>query len=311
MRRVLLVLLVVVLVPVLFVGIVLFSAHRQIRNVDPPLPDIAELLASVETDDGPVRIRYVNTATQPTADGRKMGHVAIVLDWADGRRFVIDQGMEPETALEFGAPMETLLDSGPTETHGSVADQMGKDALAAIRGLAFTHLHHDHTQGIVALCRARGGPLPSFQTPFQFEQRNYTTDMGYVFIQEAQALPGSDGCAKPTLLEPGQQTSIYPIPGFPGLVAVPAAGHTPGSTLFLTRIDDRYWLFSGDITNTRRDLVENLPKAAIYSLLIVPEDTKRTERMRRWLGDLDTRPDLTVIVSHDLSALEETSIPAW
>jgi glyoxylase-like metal-dependent hydrolase (beta-lactamase superfamily II) len=315
MRRLVLgLLLLIVLVPILAAAVILIPAHLQIRRVDPPLPEVAALLGSVDVPNGPTRVRYVNSATQGTADGRDMGHIAFVLDWEDGRRFVIDLGMEHDVAVEFGKPLETLLDSDPVIPKGSVADQMG-DGVATVRGVAFTHLHHDHTQGVVAFCRAHqssnGGALPIHQTPFQFEQRNHTTDMGYVFIEEARSLPGSMGCSTPTRLDDGPIESIHPIPGFPGLVAIPAGGHTPGSTLFLARIDERYWLFSGDVTNTRKELVANLPKAAIYSLLIVPEDTDRTERMRIWLRGLDERPDLTVVVSHDLTALEETPIRSW
>jgi glyoxylase-like metal-dependent hydrolase (beta-lactamase superfamily II) len=315
MRRILLILvLLIVLVPIIVLAMILVPAHLQIRGVDPPLPEVAALLESVDVPNGPTRVRYVNSATQGTSDGREMGHIAFVLDWEDGRRFVIDVGMEPEVAIEFGRPLEFLLGSDPAKPHGAVAEQMGA-GVAAVRGLAFTHLHHDHTQGIVAFCRAHqsamDGPLPIYQTPFQFEQRNHTTDMGYAFIEEARRLPGAMGCATPIRLEQSPIESVHPVPGFAGLVAVPAGGHTPGSTLYFTRVGDRYWLFSGDITNTRKELVENLPKAAIYSLLIVPEDRTRTERMRIWLRALDERPDLTVVVSHDLTALEETAIPAW
>jgi glyoxylase-like metal-dependent hydrolase (beta-lactamase superfamily II) len=315
MRRILLVLLLlVVLLPTLVLAVILVPAHLQIRRIDPPLPEVSTLLGSVDVANGPTRIRYVNSATQGTADGRDMGHVAFVLDWEDGRRFVIDLGMEPEVAIEFGKPLETLLGFDPAVAHGAVADQMG-DGVASVRGVGFTHLHHDHTQGIVAFCRSHqissGRALPIYQTPFQFEQRNYTTDMGHVFVEEARSLAGSAGCATPTRLDVGRTESVHPIPGFPGLIAIPAGGHTPGSTLFFTQVDDHYWLFSGDITNTRRELIENLPKEVIYSLLIVPEYTDRTERMRVWLRDLDARSELTVVVSHDLTALEETAIRAW
>ncbi len=311
MRRVLLILvLLIVFVPILGLAVFLLPAHLQVRSVDPPLPDLAAMFESVDVEGGPIRVRYVNSATQPTSDGRDMGHTAFVLDWEDGRRFVIDLGMEPDVAIEFGKPMESLLGSGPVSPHGSVAEQMG-EGVESVAGLAFTHLHHDHTQGIVALCRSHGGNLPIYQTPFQFEKRNYTTDMGYVFIEEARALPDSKGCATPKRLDDNPTGSLHPIPGFPGLVAIPAGGHTPGSTLYLAHVADHYFLFSGDITNTRRDLIENLPKPALYSFLIVPEDTRRTEKMRLWLRDLDARDDLTVVVSHDLTALEKTQIPAW
>jgi glyoxylase-like metal-dependent hydrolase (beta-lactamase superfamily II) len=310
MRRVLLVVVMLVLIAIVMLTSVLSSAHRQIRRVDPPLPDVAELLSSVSAGPGPTLVRYVNSASQRNADRGTMGHVAIVFDWEDGSRFIIDQGMDRTTAAEFGRPMEMLLGSEPLVPHGTVAEQMGR-SVASVEALAFTHLHHDHTQGVVAFCREHAGWLPIFQTPLQFSERNHTTDMGYTFIEEARALPGSMDCAAPTPLDAGSLQSIYPLPGFPGIVAVPAGGHTPGSTLYLARVEDHYWLFSGDITNTRRELLENLPKASLYSWLIVPENTDRTRRLREWLRDLDERPDLTVIVSHDLTALERTAIRAW
>lgn len=315
MRRALLIFVAVVfLVPLVALAVVLVPAHVQVRQIDPSLPETWALLEAVSVPDAPTRLRYVNSASQPTADGRKMGHPAFVLDWKDGRRFVIDVGMEPETALEFGEPLKTLLGAGEVEPHGSVAQQMG-DEVTGIAGIAFTHLHHDHTQGIVTLCRAfrrtQELALPIYQTPYQFEQRNHTTDMGFAFIEEALRLPDSTGCGTPMRLDKGPRESIHPIPGFPGLVAIPAGGHTPGSTLFLTRVGERFWLFSGDITNTRQELVENLGKSALYSLLIVPENTDRTELMRIWLRSLDAREDLVVVVSHDLVALEESGIEAW
>lgn len=294
----------------LILALVLVPSHRQVRAVDPPLPNVEAMLAAAAVPAGPTRVRYVNSSSQPNEDRGMMGHPSFVLDWADGKRFMIDAGMEPEVAIEFGKPMEWVFGAEPAVAHGAIAEQMG-DGVGMVGGIAFTHLHHDHTQGIVALCRRIGRALPIFQNPFQFERRNHTTDMGFAFIEEARALPGAPGCAEPTRLEDGPVESVHPIPGFPGLVAIPVGGHTPGSTLYLAKIFDRYWLFSGDITNTRRDLVEDLPKPAFYSLLIVPEATERLARLRPWLGALDRDPRVTVVVSHDLTALQKTSIEAW
>ncbi len=41
------------------------EAHYQIRQVEPALPDVNELLAATRGPDGPVRLRYVNPASQP------------------------------------------------------------------------------------------------------------------------------------------------------------------------------------------------------------------------------------------------------
>lgn len=287
------------------IGLALFllPAHRQIRAIDPPLPDAEALRAAVGVANGPVRVSYVNTSSQSSGGGREMGHPAFLFEWADGRGFLIDAGMEPDAAIEFGRLIALLRpESGEVRTHGSVADQLGRSA-SRIEGIAFTHLHTDHTQGILALCRSRGGGvLPVFQVPLQDEERNHTTDMGFEHLVEAR------GCATPSRLGGGP---IHEIPGFAGLVAVSAGGHTPGSSVYLARIGDRLWLFSGDVTNTRAELLGNLPKPTLYSLLVVPESPARLERMRLWLAELDRAEDLTVVVSHDLTSLEGTPIPAW
>ena len=94
-----------------------------------------------------------------------------------------------------------------------------------------------------------------------------------------------------------------PVPGFPGLAAVSLGGHTPGSTLFAARVGRTYWLFSGDITNDKQSLTQDLPKHWAYSLLIVPEDTARTARLRQYLGALDDIDGVTVLPAHDIDVM--------
>lgn len=314
MRRTLLVLSAILGLGLVCLVAVFAFAHQQIRGVDPPIPAIEILLEAVDRDDLPVSVAYVNTVEQLYADGRLFGSPGFVLEWADGRRFLIDVGMDEATSIEFGAAAELAFGAGPAKPIATVASQLGT-ASDSIQGLAFTHLHHDHTQGVVALCERLRRPLPIFQTPDQFEKRNHTTEMGFEFVRQARALPGAQGCGTPTRLErdPGSMSaSVFPIRGFPGLVAIAAGGHTPGSTLFFARMQDgRSFLFSGDITNSRKDFVENLPKAKLYSAVIVPEYPDRLERLRVWLAAQDKRPDVTVVVSHDLSALRKIRISEW
>ena len=291
---------------------VLIGAHLQIRSVNPPLPNAGQLFAAVasEAGTGPVQLAYVNTSTQTTGAGSEMGHPSFVLDWPDGRRLLIDTGMDPEEAVSFGRGMELVFGAGPAVGHGAVPAQMGA-AARRVLGVVFTHLHSDHTQGLEPLCRFLDRMLPVYQTPWQFEHRNHTTEMGFAFVESAQAASSSGDCGVPTRLEISNEAPIYPLPGFPGIVAIAMAGHTPGSTAYFTRVGDRYWLFSGDVTNTRADLVENRPKAGFYSALIVPESPERLSTLRPWLAQLDQEVNLTVVVSHDLTALKTTGIPVW
>lgn len=284
----------------LYWAAVLVAAHHAIRQIDPELPPRDALLEATSAPGGPVSLYYINTASQPFDAETTLGHPAFLLEWEGGRRLLIDTGMEPDEAVGFGRPLEILKDAEPTTPHGSVAEQLGSQS-SSIDAIVLTHLHPDHTQGAIALCRNRDNDLSLLQTPLQSRERNYTTEMGADDLREA-------ACLAPAVLSGGP---IYRVPSFPGLVAVAAGGHTPGSTLYFANVAGHLWIFSGDITNSRAELIGNIPKESLYSLLIVPEAPERLETLRTWLAQWDRDPRHTVVVSHDLEALEASGIPAW
>ncbi len=283
-------------------GLLFFLApgHFQIRGIDPPLPAASELFETLAVDDGPVQVQFLNTASQALPDQTSMAYPGFVLTWNDGRRFMIDAGMERDAAIAFGKPLEWLLGAEAARPLGSVGEQMGSRS-GEVGAVAFTHLHSDHTGGIRSLCAGRNSDLVLYQTPLQAEERNHTTDMGYALISEA-------GCARASVLG---DAPLYRTAEYPGLVAVAAGGHTPGSTIFLAEVGGHRWVFSGDITNSRSELENDIPKHFLYSLLIVPESPDRQAALRAWLRDLDRDPGTTVVVSHDLDALEASGISGW
>lgn len=290
MKKLVLLIIAIPVMLVLVAAVATFPAHRQIRSIHPALPDFNAITDALDVADGPVSVSYLNSATQHTPLGT-LGHPGVLLQWPDGRRFLIDTGMPPEQAIAFGKPMELLLDAGPTKTHGSLARQLGA-AVDSIEGIAFTHLHSDHTDGLPTICAAQAEPATVFQTPLQFTERNYTTDLGFkAFIGAA--------CERRQLAA----STIMDIPDFPGLVAVSLGGHTPGSTLFAARIADQFWLFSGDITNDKQSLLQDLPKPWLYSAVIVPEDTDRTALLRDYLRRMDQLDGVTVLPAHDVEAM--------
>ncbi len=293
------VLLLVVAIPLLLVVIAAAAtlpAHLQIRNLRPPLPAFDELARALDVAGGPVAVAYVNTASQTSPLGT-LGHPGVLLTWPDGRQFLIDTGMPPDEAVAFGRPIETLLGADPTETFGGVAEQLGA-AVNAIRGIGFTHLHSDHTAGLPAICAAQSSPAPVFQVPLQVNELNYTTRMGMGALKLAS-------CERRMLAE----GKIMAIPGFPGLVAVSLAGHTPGSTLFAARVGQAYWLFSGDVTNDKRSLTDDIPKHWAYSLFVVPEDTGWTAHLRQYLRGLEGNDGMTVLPAHVVVVMA-ASLPA-
>ena len=273
----------------------LVPAHRQIEAIDPPIPTPAEVRALKAAGPGPVSIQAVNTASQG------IGHPAYLIEWPDGRLFMIDAGMDEAGAREFGRPMELAFGADPIAPHGSVADQLPRETLRRIAAVAFTHLHIDHTGGLVAVCEAHGGRLQLFQTRRQSEQHNHTTASGWAAVERA-------GCASPRALD---AEGLTPVPGFPGLYLAEAGGHTPGSTILVAVTPDRTWVFSGDLTNGKAALLEDRPKPWAYSLLFVPEATERLGRLRRALARIDAEPGTTVVVAHDVAAAGADGVPVF
>ncbi len=277
-----------VLVPLAF----LLEAHVEMRRVNPEIPSFAEFQA---IPPGPSRIVYVDSGSSQRDDGREGTYGGFLLSWPDGRSFAVDVGMTRTGLAEFVELMGGDLTS--MRVSGSVGEQLGTDA-TNIEGVAFTHLHYDHTDGMGELCEAHGGTLPVYQTADQANRGNYVSEPGRVDLNEA-------GCARFVELE-GER--LLPIPEFAGLAAFALAGHTPGSTGFVANINGKLWILSGDITNSLANLTGNTPKPWFYSTFFVPEATDRLGMLRPWLADLHARPNVDVLISHDLGAIRASGV---
>lgn len=289
----------VVLLVLLAVCVFLLPPHIQVRRVAPPLPSDTQLRALSSSENGPVRVRYINTSTQQLPDGRRLGHAVFLVEWANGRLFMIDAGMDRTNALEFGRLMEIALGAEIAVPHGNIAELLGDD-IERVVGVGFTHLHIDHTQGLVPFCEARGSGARLYQTFWQAELHNFNTEEGAAILAESCLAAGElDG------------DGVSTIEGMPGLGIVGLGGHTPGSTLFAIATDDRLWLVSGDTTNTKAELLSNTGKGFLYSYLLVPENTERTEELRLWFARLDANDDMTVVVPHDIGDIETSGMQAF
>jgi glyoxylase-like metal-dependent hydrolase (beta-lactamase superfamily II) len=280
-------LIVVVLVAVAFL---LVPAHLQVRSVEPPLPDSAALHSLLLIENGPISLRYVITSSQDMPKGA-LGHSVFLVEWANGNLFMIDAGMDREAAIEFGRLMESAMGAEEVVVHGRIDELIGEDTLR-VMGVGYTHLHIDHSQGTIPFCAKRGRGAMVYQTTWQADLHNFNTTEGAAIVD--------DSC-----LEGGEVNLgiVQSIDGFPGLGLVGLGGHTPGSTLFAVPVGDRLWLLSGDISNSKADLIADAGKGFLYSYLLVPENTARTDVLRTWLGELDGEEETTVIVSHDLPNL--------
>jgi glyoxylase-like metal-dependent hydrolase (beta-lactamase superfamily II) len=292
-------------------------AHRDIRRPAAPLPTVAEVVAARGTADGlPVELEAVDTASQAAPrgavlDGARdpnpdapyvMSHPAFLLTWGDGRRLLIDLGMDPRAAVSFSRAF-TWIGADPVVTHGAAARQLAGRVESGLLGVVFTHLHTDHVQGVEALCRARGGAeVVLFQTRQQAERHNYTTRPGARLLAEAD-------CLRPAGIPDG---ALAALPGYPGVFVVRAAGHTPGSQIVIAFVgqDDavRTVVFTGDAVNAADGARHDVPKPLTYRLLVVPEDDARLGRLRRLLGRLELEAGAELAVAHDRLQLERLGL---
>ena len=281
-----------VLVTFVLLAVYLLPAHLQVRDINPELPSAESLRALLDVNNKPTRVSYISTSTQRSEAG-VIGHNSVVVEWANGDLLLIDVGMDKSQAIEFGKLMQSIFGGEDPVFNGTVSKLLG-DATARVKGVGFTHLHIDHTQGLTDFCNVRGEGALGLQLDYQRELHNFNTEEGADIVAQS--------CLKPAVLN---GVGLLSFDQFPGVAMYSLGGHTPGSTLFAVADGDRLLLFSGDITNSKADLMSNKGKGLVYSLLLVPENTARTARLREWLGKLDGNEDMDVIVSHDIQDMAE------
>lgn len=317
-RKVFIGMLGLIVVIVVGLGLGLTWAHVAIRRERAPLPTGETIVTSLAGDDRPVRLTYINTASQPMPRGAVldpkrdprptepyvMSHPAFVLEWADGRILLIDTGMTRDEATTFGKPIELLGGAAPIQPLVSVAERLG-EARERVRGVIFTHLHTDHTGGIPSLCEGVRHRVRVFMTPAQAARPNYTSRPGLETVTDAR-------CVRIEHLSDGP---LLPVHRFPGVFVIAAGGHTPGSQLIVAYVGApdgaRAYVFVGDIVNNIDGITEDIPKPWFYRTFIVPEDGVRQEELRRYLRELRDRFGFTLLVSHDQRQIEQSGITAW
>ncbi|MFT7286226.1 MAG: glyoxylase-like metal-dependent hydrolase (beta-lactamase superfamily II) [Halieaceae bacterium] len=296
MRWILRIALLLVILTTIVLAVFLGPAHMQIRGVAPALPTEAQLRALASVPGGPLSIHFIESSSQ-RGPKRTLGHASVIIEWPNRRLFMIDAAMDDQASQDFGALIARLSPGmGPVEFRGTVADLLGP-GVAAIDGVGFTHLHTDHVQGITAFCAARAGGSHLYQSTWQAREHNLHT--------KESALQLKNSCLKAVLLA---GDGLLSHADFPGLGIAALGGHTPGSTLFAAHVEGTLWLMSGDISNVKEQLLSNTGKGWLYSNLLVPENTARTEELRLWLAALDAQPDIEVIVAHDIAAARDSGM---
>lgn len=284
------------------VAVVLVPAHWELRHVEVSLPSLEAIQSQIGAPgtgdtDYPVEMRYVLSGSQRSGT-REVAYAAVTIRWPDGRIFLIDAGMDREQTAEFGRTMERI-GASPVETFGSVKDQIGS-AIGDVRGIGFTHLHEDHTLGITDICATTLERAIIFRTAYQDTSHILHTKNSHQLVSAA-------ACGKATLSD----DPIKKVPGFPGLYALDAAGHTPCSTIYIVRLHDKTVILAGDLTGSKADIENNQPKPWLYSYFLVPENPPLLAEWRAWLQRAQSLPNTSVVVAHDLKSYQDASIAPW
>ena len=115
------------------------------------------------------------------------------------------------------------------------------------------------------------------------------------------------------------EAPLAPLPGFPGVAVIWAAGHTPDAQVVLAAVardgaPPRRIAFAGDVVNAVDGARFDVPKPSLYRWLVVPEDDGRLGAVRRFLGHLE-QAGFELAPAHDLLhlrslGLDEAGAPA-
>lgn len=286
----------VLVVVMLAAGWWLLFAGSRAPAAAPGLMDIAQWrsLVSGDAGQGPARIGWLeighgafpSIAVQAGrfADPVPMTFGSVELGWAD-RTMIIDTAIDAETLDEMGRSPESGFDPGAYETMLAAMERASQ--------VVVTHEHLDHVMGL-ARHPDPGAVAPHLAiTPTQRSVLGNFARSGE--IPEAYAALPLEERTAPVRLDAG-------------VVAVPMAGHSPGSEMFYVQAGDgTEYLFIGDIAWNMTNIEDLTTRPQLLNLLFFdpPEQRDRTRAQLRALHNLmGSEPGLIVVPAHDRTHIE-------
>lgn len=196
---------------------------------------------------------------------------------------VIDAGYDEELANKLGA----------SNTFDAASWTRIQKALSSAATIAVTHEHPDHMAGLARHSNPTTFVTKLILTPEQHEAlAQYAPTIGLspaLSAYKPQALPKARRIA-------------------PGLVIVPAAGHTPGSVMFFQRMSNGMEiLFIGDVGWALADVIENKSRPeSTLARMVTPDDRTAVLAQIAALHALRAaEPKLIILPSHDDAFIQE------
>ena len=196
---------------------------------------------------------------------------------------ILDTAMDKEIAAKAQQGPSASFDEA---AYGRVIAAMGN----AVR-VAVTHEHPDHIGGVAR-----------FPVPERLAERLTLSSKQYEALRQfapgvAAALVNADIRG----LDVAERIA-------PGVVMIPADGHTPGSVMFFVRLaDGREVLFIGDIAWGLSNVTDlkTRPRFVQQFYMVSREDRAAVADQIRALHDLKaSEPGLTIIPAHDAPLIE-------
>jgi len=222
-------------------------------------------------------------------DPHPMVHRAFQVVWEDSTA-VIDAAMGLAMAEEMAA-----ASGGETTFHADAYDRV-QAGLEGAEAIVFTHEHQDHIDGVA---KGNASVLAS-RVRFNAAQLANTEALDLVGMPEALRTQGMPLAAR-----------RY-APVAPGVVAIEAAGHTPGNQMIYVGLrDGRELLFVGDTAWHMRQIRELIYRPRLVTDFILGEDRAATMAEIRVLHELDKSGEVKLVVSHDADQRQRLFDEGW
>ena len=202
-------------------------------------------------------------------------------DWGDT---LIDVGMD-ETVWEEFSPDDQFNAEG----FAQVRQAMGK-----ARRIIVTHEHADH-MGFLA----RYDDLPKVAAALRMTREQIAGTAKYA----------TDGAVPAPLERLTPLSSTEPSIVAPGVVVLPASGHTPGSAVIFVRMQDgSEVLFLGDIVWNASNIRNERGRSRLMQDVLMPEPEERSpvyNQLAALIALAHEEPELLLIPSHDDALIKE------